>query len=82
MPCTTPRPSENSSAGVRHLRPHVAVGLLAIAGDFVRALSILTGTLIVCGVGWGMHLTERNDVARRVADAEEKARLSKRNALK
>ena len=56
--------------------------LLAIGEDFVRASSVFTGTLIVCGVGWGMQLTERNDVARRAADAEEKAQLSKKNALK
>ena len=56
--------------------------LLAIGEDFVRASSVFTGTLIVCSVGWGMQLTERNDVARRVAEAEEKAQLSKKNALK
>lgn len=56
--------------------------LLAIGEDFVRASSVFTGTLVVGGVGWGMRLTERNDAARRAADAEEHARLSKKNALK
>ncbi len=52
--------------------------LLAIGEDFVRASSVFTGTLVVGGVGWGMHLTERNDAVRRATDAEEKARLSKK----
>ncbi len=56
--------------------------LLAIGEDFVRASSVFTGTLLVGGVGWGVRLTEQNDAARRAADAEEQARLSKKNALK
>jgi len=56
--------------------------LLTIGEDFVRASSVFTGTLIVGGVGWGMQLTDRNDAARRAADVEEEARLSKKDALK
>ncbi len=56
--------------------------LLGIAEDFTRASGVFTGILVVCGIGWGMLLTERNDAARRLADAEEKSQLSKKHALK
>ena len=39
--------------------------LLSVAERFTLASSVFTGMLVVCGVGWGMLLTERRDVQRR-----------------
>ena len=38
---------------------------LSIAERFARASSVFTGVLLVCGVAWGMLLTERRDTVRR-----------------
>lgn len=38
---------------------------LSVAERFARASSVFTGVLLVCGVAWGMLLTERRDAARR-----------------
>ncbi len=56
--------------------------LLAIGEDFVRASGTFTGIVMVCGIGWGMLLTDRNDVARRTADDKARAELLKKHALK
>lgn len=38
---------------------------LSVAERFARASSVFTGVLLVCGVAWGMLLTERRDAVRR-----------------
>ena len=38
---------------------------LSIAERFARASSVFTGVLLVCGVAWGMLLTEQRDTIRR-----------------
>lgn len=52
--------------------------LLAVAEEFTRASSIFTGVIVVCGLGWGMLLTERHDAARRMSALEELSEPKKR----